>query len=710
MKGEQRSMLMWTEASRFRQRQSFVRVLAALACAFLLQFGCSNDVPARGSRDAAMDVPEDDADVTDDGFDAGSDDDAAAQADADPISLDLTSIAITPANAVIAPGTALQLTATGIYADSSTLDLTADVSWSSSDVSKLSFDVVAPGNAAAHLSGEVMVTVQLGAVSASTLLTVSSASLVALQVTPFASTIASGTMLQLAATGTFSDGSTQDLTTSVSWSSANPSFATVSSAGVMTGVAPGDATISAMFGSTNASASVNVSAAALTTLAIVPGQVSLAKGTSMQLSAIGTFSDQTTQDLTAQVSWSSTTPAVATVGTGASSPGLLSALSAGETTISISSGAISATRTVAVTTATLTSITLTPQNPALAKGTSQAFVAVGLFSDDTTQDVTGSVAWTSSNQSVASIGNSGAQDGVAVALSPGQSTITAALGSVSGTTMLTVTPATLTSISVTPADASIAKSSSQQFTAKGTFSDGSVQDLTSLVSWSSSAAGIASISNAFGSRGVALGVAAGVTTISAARNGITGSAQLHVTDATLTAITLSPLASTVAKGSNLQFKAVGTYSDNTAQDITSAVTWSSSATNVAMIGNNLGSKGVAVALNAGNTTIQASLGAVSASTTLTVTGATLVSIEVTPASATLAPTQTQQYKATGRYSDNSTQDLTNQVTWLSSKPKVATIGNVAATRGLATAVAAGETIIRALSLMGISGETILKVQ
>jgi hypothetical protein len=695
-------------------------------CALVLQLGCGDSDAAHKARDGATDMqPGDDADAAEDrpDTDAEAEQDGGTQTDADAhddddadtASVDaggpsLTSIAITPASAVLAAGTALQLTATGIYADNTTSDLTTSVTWRSADVSRLTFDAAVPGEASGLQSGEVMVTAELGALSGTALLTVSNASLITLQVTPFTSTLAKGTTLQLAATGTFSDGTTQELTSSVSWASANPTFATVSSGGVVTGVSPGELSVSAAFGDASASASVSVSAASLTGLAIAPAQTSLAKGTSLQLSAIGTFSDQTTQDLTAQVAWSVANTAVATVGTGPSNAGLLAALGAGETTLSVTSGSVSATRVVTVTNATLTSINLTPQNPTLAKGTSQAFVAIGLFSDDTSQDLTTSVAWSSSNQAVASIGNSSGQDGVAVALSPGQTMISAAFASVTASTSLTVTPATLQGISVTPAAASIAKSSSQQFVAKGKFSDGTLQDITALVSWSSSLTTVATISNAFGSRGVSLAVAAGDTIISATRNGIMGSAELHVSDATLTAITLTPLATTIARGSSLQFKAVGSYSDNTTQDITSAVTWSSSMTNVGMIGNNLGGKGLAVALNAGTTTIKALLGSVSAETTLTVSAATLMSIEVTPAAALLAPLQTQQYKAIGRYSDNTTQDLTSQVTWLSSKPKVATVSNMSATRGLATAISAGETTIRAMSPMGVAGEMTLKVQ
>ena len=74
----------------------------------------------------------------------------------------------------------------------------------------------------------------------------------------------------------------------------------------------------------------------------------------------------------------------------------------------------------------------------------------------------------------------------------------------------------------------------------------------------------------------------------------------------------------------------------------------------------------------------------SGSTTLTVTDATLVSIEVTPAAPSITNSLTQQFTATGTLSDSSTQDLTTQVTWASSDSAVATVSNAAGSNGLAT--------------------------
>jgi hypothetical protein len=70
--------------------------------------------------------------------------------------------------------------------------------------------------------------------------------------------------------------------------------------------------------------------------------------------------------------------------------------------------------------------------------------------------------------------------------------------------------------------------------------------------------------------------------------------------------------------------------------------------------------------SSGTTTVSATSGGVTSGTTLTVTDATLVSLEVSPATPSLAHGLTQQLIATGLFTDNTTQDLTTQVTWASS--------------------------------------------
>ena len=117
-------------------------------------------------------------------------------------------------------------------------------------------------------------------------------------------------------------------------------------------------------------------------------------------------------------------------------------------------------------------------------------------------------------------------------------------------------------------------------------------------------------------------------------------------------------------------------------------------TAAATISNSSGSKGVATGVAPGTTNISAAMLGVTGSVKLTVTSAVLTSISVTTTGNPFtAPAGTVQYTATGKYSDGSTQNLTQAVTWASSNTAVATITQ----NGLATGQGAGSTTISAKS-------------
>ena len=261
--------------------------------------------------------------------------------------------------------------------------------------------------------------------------------------------------------------------------------------------------------------------------------------------------------------------------------------------------------------ATLVSIAVTPAYVSIPKGSTQQFTATGTYSDSSTQNLTSTVTWTSSNTAVATISTGGLATGAAT----GSATIQAISGSISGSTSLTVTRV-LVSIAVTPANASIAKGVTQQFTATGVFSDASTANLTSLVTWSSTNTAVATIA----SGGLATGVAAGSTTIQAISGAIGGSTSLTVTAPVLVSIAVTPATTSLATGATQQFTATGTYSDSSTQNLTSSVTWTSTNTAVATIT----SGGLATGVAVGSTTIQATSGSISGSTSLTVTVSGLV--------------------------------------------------------------------------------------
>src|SRR5256885_1754179 len=172
-------------------------------------------------------------------------------------------------------------------------------------------------------------------------------------------------------------------------------------------------------------------------------------------------------------------------------------------------------------------------------------------------------------------------------------------------------------------------------------------------------------------------------------------------DSDTTGITVMPTVGlmTTQGGGQATFGVVLT-SQPTADVTIPFATWSSSDTSVATIS----SVGVAAAKKKGTSTIGAAYKGVTGTTTLTVTDAVLVSIQVTPTNPSIANGTTQQFTATGLYSDGSTQDLTATATWASGTTMVATIS----TTGLASAKHVGMSLVSATS-GGITGSTTLTV-
>jgi len=618
----------------------------------------------------------------------------------------LGSIKVIPANASAAAGTTQQFRAIATYSDGGTADITGAASWSSSatSVAAISNAPGTQGLATTVAAGNTTITATSGSISGSTSLTVTNATLSGIVVTPALASMPTSIMQQFTATGIFTDGSTQNVTGTVNWTSSAPTVASVSknpgSEGLVTSIAGGSTTIAATSGSISGSTSLGVSSATLVSIAVNPANPTLAAGTNQQFTAIGTFSDNSTRDLTAYVVWSSSNTGVATVSAG----GLVASITAGTGTISANLGSVTGSTSLTVSGATLVSTVVTPASGSIAPGTTQQFKAIGTFSDSTTQDITDTVHWTSSAGTLATVSNTAGGQGLATAIASGTVTINAVSGSISGSANLNITTATLSSLDVVPQSPSIPLGASQQFTAQGTFSDGTVQDVTALATWTSSDPTIAV---SFIPTGTAASASAGATVITAALSGKTGSSTLTVTSG-LVSIAVAPASASIFSGMTQQFTATGTYSNGTTQDLTTTVTWNSSNTAVATISNSSGSQGLATGVAAGMVTITADSGSISGTASLTVAAPSLVSISVTPTSASILAGGTQQFTATGHYSDGSAQNITTSATWSSSNTTVATVSNSAGTQGLATGIGSGTATISALS-GGVTGMAALTV-
>jgi hypothetical protein len=268
----------------------------------------------------------------------------------------------------------------------------------------------------------------MNGVTGSTPLSVSSATISSISVTPATAELAPNTFVDCTAVATLSDGTTQLITNDVTWSSSDSSVAQVDSSGSVGGVAPGNAVISAQFGAATGSSTILVNPQ-LTAIQISPASASIAAQTGFAFTALGTFADGSTQDVTDFALWTSSAPSVATV-----SAGDANGLAAGSSTIVALLDGLVGTASLTVTGARTNSIVVSPSAAALELGGSTKFKAIASFSDGTTRDVTPWVTWTLSSPEVARM----TKAGIARSSGAGRTTVTATMDDVSGAAVLSV--------------------------------------------------------------------------------------------------------------------------------------------------------------------------------------------------------------------------------------------------------------------------------
>jgi hypothetical protein len=254
----------------------------------------------------------------------------------------LKSLSISPATSTVILGSSQQFTVLGHYSDNSQRDLTQTATWTSvqptiASVSKL-------GMAVGTLAGQATITASSGSMNGSAILNVSAPTLVALSLSPASASVPKGETQQFTVTGTFNNQTTQNVNAAVVWATSTGTVAAINSDGLATARAVGTATITVTSGSVSETGTLTVTPPVLTAIAIDPVSSSVRLGTNEQLTATGTFSDGSTQDLSRSATWASAKLAVATI----AANGMATSWSIGTAKLSASAGGFSASGSIVV--------------------------------------------------------------------------------------------------------------------------------------------------------------------------------------------------------------------------------------------------------------------------------------------------------------------------------------------------------------------------
>lgn len=486
------------------------------------------------------------------------------------------------------------------------------------------------------------------------------------------------------AEGVYTGDSRRDITNEVTWSVDDGAVGSITEGGVLTGLAEGSVGVVATLDGVVGGLSVDIGPAVISAIAISSPNSTLPVGRESQFRAVATYSDGVTSDITGSATWSSSAAEVASVDAG----GLVTAVSEGAAVISAEmvddEGVKNGQGGLSVTAAVLDQVSVTPATFRLSEGFTQQLELRAAYSDGSVVVVTDEATWSSGNQAVAVVDNV-SDKGMVSAAGEGSTTIRGEFDGMSATSAVEVTPAVLQSLTVTPASANLPAGFERQFTASGRFSDGSDRDVTTSVSWATDDGSVASISQG----GLLEALAAGTTEVSASSNGEVATAAVTVTEAVAESLVIECAGGRVAKGASISCIAEATFSDNTKRDVTGSAAWESSDSSIASAGNGQDNGGQISGISPGTATITASIssgGSVleSQEVFIEVTGPVVTAVTVAPATVNLAVGSTVQLTATASFSDDTTQDVTEQAAWSADNTTALNVSNADGSRGEVT--------------------------
>ena len=583
-------------------------------------------------------------------------------------------VRVTPASTKVRAGSSVTLRADAMNSAGDTITGNP-VLWTSSN------DVVATvssfGIATGVSPGIASIVASVNGVTGSALVVVEAVPVASVRVLPVSGALFVGQSLQL--TAVTEDSAGRPLTGRlVEWTSSAPAVVTVSSTGIVHALASGSATITARSEARSATSVITTSLLPASAVTVAPGSATVAVGQRVQLTA--RVLDSAGAQLAGRtVSWTSDQPGVATV----AQDGQVTAVAVGRATITATSERKTGQATIDVTPTPVATLTVTPSSLTLPVGTTQLVTAVA-------RDAQGAVlpgrvvTWLSGAPTLATV----SQSGLVTATGEGTALIIATCEGQQARVSLTVVPAIVTQVSVSPTTATLNPDSSRQFAASARDANGNVLAGRPM-SWSSSDRAVATVS----ASGVVTALAVGTSQLSASTGGITGSA--------LVTVALVPVANVAMSLPTLSLVEAGTSTlSATATDSLGGIltgrtlVWASDNPAVATVTQG----GVVAAIAPGRAIVSAAVPNAgvggttpSGATAVTVTYAPVTGVSVLPATSSLFAGDSVQLTATlaGAPPLTTLPATGRSLRWSVADPAVASVSST----GVVTGIGAGSTTV-----------------
>lgn len=554
-------------------------------------------------------------------------------------------------------GDTYSLTATAVYESGSTSSVTVKTDWNSGDATIAS---VYAGAITAKKEGSTVITASYSGKTVIVNVNVQKkATSLTKNKTNISLRVGADELITLMAT--YSDSTTENVTSKAEWSTSDDSVATVT-LGQVTGVAAGTATITAKFGSQVVTVPVSVDA--LRRLETEQSDLTMKVGGKQQVKLMALFENGDYEDISDRAEWSSNQEDVADA-----FKGLITAYGTGEATLTARYGSKSVSIVVDVDIPKR--LEVDPTELYMKVNENKKITLTASYADGTSEDVSDKAEWATDNEEIA-----GVNKGTVTAYTSGRVTVTGSYGG--KTTSVTVDVDVARKLEMDTTSLQLKSGSTAQVKLTATYADGTTEDVTERAEWSSDQENIA-----IASKGKISAFSTGEATIVASFGSNT--AKLVVDVDVARGLTLNTTNVSLRTGQSGNLIATATLSDGSKADVTDQAEWTADDTSVVYV-----SKGKLTAINSGQTTVTAKYG------DKTVTAAVRVEIpqllQLDQTDIYVQENGTKQVHLTSTFPDSTTpEEVTDKAEWSSDNEDIAQVD----AQGLITGIKLGQAVITA---------------